>query len=74
MYANLSVYDIPVLLGLGFKYGFSGATLWGTSVTGNEYRVIEDGEWLRFAPVYPDGKVGIDDRMTHVAFNKMFRR
>ncbi len=73
MFKHLSVYDVPVLLSLGFTYGWSGATLWGQTKDGEVYQVVEDGEWLRFGKQRANGGVDPNSRMTHTKFNELFR-
>lgn len=74
MYKYLSSYEVPVLLSLGFTFGIADTLLWGAAVDGQEYQVIDNGEWLLFGRRRPSGGVDSHVRMTHREFNKLFRK
>jgi hypothetical protein len=66
--------DVPDLLNSGFKYSpLSHFILWGKDTEGNEYQVVEDGEYLKFGKRRANGGVDKHRTMTRTKFEELFK-
>lgn len=71
MRQSITCYDLPVLLGRGFKFGVTDEVLWGRCREGKDWQAYIDGEFITFAL-----KVGqvteSHRRMSRVEFDERF--
>lgn len=49
MRESITAYDLPVLIGRGFKYGLTDEVLWGRCRDGKDWQAYIDGEFITFS-------------------------
>lgn len=69
----VTVYDLPVLISRGFKYGISQEILWGTDNHGIDWQVHEEGVYYMFGKLDKDKNI-VPSRTTmpRDEFEKLF--
>lgn len=72
MYQSLGYFDVPLLLGKGFKFGIAESILWGKDVKGINWQAVVDGQWINFNEQLPSGARLGGRRMSHEEFNSLF--
>jgi hypothetical protein len=72
MHVSLGYFDLPLLLGQGFKFGIADSILWGKDTKGTEYQAVVDGQWLYFAERLPAGNTTSLKRMGRDDFHAKF--
>lgn len=54
MYQSITYFDLPVLIGRGFKFGLTDEVLWGTDKTGKDWQAWIQGKFITFSTRMPD--------------------